>query len=209
MKLIQGSAPEENNITDNDIISANIARSDEGVANFFWVGNNSIPLVSNEDQKAWTATEALSTFALFDYINTQTAFYGFRKMEVTSMLVGPEYLNSDNPTMDQLPEQNGQLFDWLGKRRKLLADINKDNVIFESGAMQIRGNERIKAGTYLRVTRANGVATRYYVTKVDHSFTPFQGMVTAVTLARGRSFIERAKAATPQYLPEIDAKGVR
>lgn len=208
-KLIQGEMPAVTTITDKEIVSASLSRTDQGVANYFWVSNSRYPLFSNEDQRNLAAQGDRDSFILFDYLNSKSAYYGPRKMEVASSLVDGSFLNTDAPSKDAVQSQGNVFADWLSRRRKVLADINKDNVILESGGMQIRGDERVKAGTYLDVQRASGVVSRYYVVKVDHSFTPFQGFMTSLTLERGTSFIERAKASTPQYLPEIDAKGVR
>ena len=92
----------------------------------------------------------------------------------------------------------------------MLAQINKDNVIFENGTMRLRGNERIKAGTQMHLTRGGGkVESSAYVTQVDHDFSPFQGFYTSVAFERGTDFIERSQKQNPSYFTEIDGKGAR
>jgi len=206
--LIQGEMPAVNSITDKEALSLSLSRSDQGVANYFWVSNSRFAFMGNEDQKAWASTGSPDSYLKFDYLNSQSAYYGFRKMEVESVLVDPGYGSIDAQTKDQLPAQNSKMTDWLSERRRILAESNKDNVIFEFGQMQVRGDERIKAGTYLRLNRANGVTSQFYVPQVNHSYTPFQGFLTNLTLERGTSFIERAKAGNPQYLLEVNAKGI-
>lgn len=207
-KLIQGSMPDVTVITDADIIGGQVSRSDQGVANYFWVENARFGLFSNEDQRLLAVTGDASNFVKFDYLNCQSAIYGPRKMEVQSSLQSPAIINSDAPTKDQVPPQTGLYADWLSERRRILAEINKDNVLFESGTLQIKGNERIKAGTYLEVRRANAKPFRFYVVGVNHSFAPFQGFTTSLSLERGTSFVERAKSEQPQYRVEIGAEGV-
>ena len=89
-----------------------------------------------------------------------------------------------------------------------MSSINKDNVIFESGSLRLRGNERIKAGMQLNVSRGNKMYSSYYVTKVDHEFVPFQGFYTTVTVERGTNFITRSQSDQLTYFLEIDGKGV-
>ena len=207
-KPIQGIEPERISISDKEIVSHNVSRSDNGVANYFWVVNSRWFMMSNEEAQTAAQTGEKENYILDTYLNSQSAFYGIRKMEVETMLGPPDGTFSEAPKKEDIPDSTKHLSDWIDRRRKILADSNKDNVIFESGSIQVEGNERIKAGTLLVVTRANSLPYVFYVVKVSHSYLPFRGFITDLQVERGTGFIERSKAEKPQYQPEIDAKGV-
>lgn len=206
--LIQGKFPEYAVIPDEDVISVSVSRTDAGVANYYWVSNSRWTMMSNEDAKRLASVGDEGSFILFNYLNSQSAYYGIRKMEVESTLGPQEYANYEAQTKAQQPVQTNSLADWLQKRRKLLADINKDNVVFEHGSMRIRGNERVKSGMQIYLVRNGSVVSTYYVTRVDHEFSPYQGFYTNLTVERGTSFIGRSQSELPDYFPEINARGV-
>lgn len=207
-KPIQGVAAETVYLPDTDVVSVSVSRTDAGVANYYWVSNSRWTMMSNEDAKRLASVGEAGSFILFDYLNSQSAYYGIRKMEVESTLGPQEYANYEAQTKAQQPVQTNALGDWLQKRRKLLADINKDNVVFENGSMRIRGNEKIKAGMQVYLVRNDAVISTYYVTRVDHEFSPYQGFYTTLTVERGTSFIGRSQSLVPDYYPEINARGV-
>jgi len=205
---IQGHAPDSIQIDSTDIVAINVSRSDAGVANYYWAQCAPWALTSNEDQKAAASVGDKSTFILYDYLNCMQAYYGVRKMEVEISLGPPSYSWSDAIRATQADSQTSSLSAWIVSRRKILSSINKDNVIFESGSLRLRGNERIKAGMQLNISRGNKMYSSYYVTKVDHEFVPFQGFYTTVTVERGTSFITRSQSDQLTYFLEIDGKGV-
>ncbi len=206
--VIQGEKQTPYLVKDSDVVSSNLSRTDAGVANYFWVSNPQWTMMSNEEAQSLASVGPEDSFILFQYLNSQSAFYGIRKMEVQSILLPNDYDSLDAQTKEQLPVQNNALAWWIEKRRRVLADINKDNVIFEHGSLRLRGDERIKAGMQLNVSRGGGVVSTYYATRVDHDFTPYHGFTTTVAVERGTSFIARSQSANPQYFPEMNAKGV-
>lgn len=207
-KVIQGEFPKYVVIQDTDVVSVSVSRTDAGVANYYWVSNSRWTMMSNEDAKRLASVGEAGSFILFDYLNSQSAFYGIRKMEVESTLGPDSYANYEAQTKAQQPVQTNSLGDWLQKRRKLLADINKDNVVFEHGTMRIRGNERVKAGMQVYLLRNESVLSMYYVTRVDHEFSPYGGFYSTLTVERGTSFISRSQDEVPVYYSEINARGV-
>ncbi len=207
-KVIQGTKQKAYQVSDKDIVSSSLTRTDAGVANYFWVTNPQWTMMSNEDAQAAASVGPEDSFILFQYLNSQSAFYGIRKMEVQSILLPNGYDNYEAQTKEQMPVQNDSLSSWIEKRRRVLADINKDNVIFEHGTIRLRGDERIKAGMQLTVSRGSGVLSTYYVTRVDHDFNPYGGFTTSVAVERGTSFIARSQSADPKYYPEMNAGGV-
>jgi hypothetical protein len=49
----------------------------------------------------------------------------------------------------------------------------------------------------------------YYVVQVDHSFVPFNGFVSTLTLERGLGFVERAKMESGRQSPWIAERVVK
>jgi hypothetical protein len=206
---VQGVRPESVDIDSVDVLSINLSRTDAGVANYFWVQNTPWAMYSNELAKSLASVGSADSFIKFDYPNSDKAYFGVRKMEVSTSLLPPEYAGYDAALKSEVKQETRRLGDWIETRRKVLADINKDNVLFEHGSIRVRGNEKIKAGMQLRVSRGGGVLSTYYVTHVDHEFVPMHGFTSLLTVERGTSFINRAQAETAQYRAEIDGKGVR
>lgn len=208
-KQIQGDPVAVSSVSGEEIIEQSLTRTDAGLANLYWASNATAAMMNNEDARRQVATGAPETYIFFKYPNCASDRYGVRKMEVTTTLLPPEYVSSDAQTKVELPEQGGSLLNWMANRRKTLAAINKDNVLFEHGTIRIRGRESIKAGTYIEVSRGNGVVSKYYVVKVDHDFLPYRAFTTTLTVERGTNFIERAKSKDPLYFPEMNGGGVK
>jgi hypothetical protein len=177
------------------------------VANYFWVSNTSWQLMANETSKLLADASPAKEYVYLDYVNTDAGRYGFRKMEVSSMLGTDDMLHSDATPKSEMKTEEDKLTRWLTGRRRDLALLNKDNAIFESGSMRLMGNERIKAGMYLRVDNG-GIRSFYYVTSVKHEFIPFVGFKTVLNFERGTGFIDRAKMSVSPYLSELIEKGV-
>jgi hypothetical protein len=191
-------------ITSEDVVSQDDERSDEHVANYFWVDAPRFALNRTEVLRAMTYQGDPSTFFIQDYGNVNPKLYGTRKMWEQTMQGGLGETDSGNGT----PAGGGrQITDasataWINARRKVLVEQNKDNVLFESGSMRLKGNENIRAGTYVRIIQGS-MEPDYYAVSVQHDFVPFDGFYTTVNYERGRGFIERAMqgggAASPYW----------
>ena len=205
------AAADSVDVPDLDVVALNVSRTDQGVANYYWVSSERWVLMANEDARRLAQTGTAGNFILGDYPNCDPAFYGFRKMEVTTAL-GPEDASySDALTKDQRRAETGNLSAWIDRRREVLAKMNRDNVLFEQGTLRLRGNEAIKAGVYLRILRGptDAVESECYATSVTHDFLPFGSFTTTVTFERGTGFIARAQKPVADYRFEIDGMGVR
>lgn len=194
-------------ISDDDIIGINVARSDAQVANYFWVDPQIGALV---DMQMYQQAAKPSTLYLQDYQNANPAYYGFRKMQASSALLPDSWAGSDATTVSRQKEVDSNLMQWLAGRRQTLMNTNRDNVIFESGTLQLSGNERIRPGNYLTVNRGT-TQSQCYVISVTHDFAPFRSYTTAVQFERGTDFIVRAQAPGSDYRAELfkDAQGVK
>lgn len=191
------------------IQSITSARSDAGVANYYWCGNTSWNILHNGTMKMLAQTGQEADFLLFDYPNSSKTYYGLRKMEVESRLGDPALLNGDGPKAETLENQQKVFATWLDKRRHILAETNKDNVVFENGTIRMYGSERVKPGHYMEVRRG-AFRPRYYITRVEHDFVPYRGYWTTAYYERGTGFIDRAGLPKGRvaYSNEIDGDGV-
>lgn len=153
----------------------------------------------------------------FNYENSLLSRYCFRQMQ-TQISMGPPSAagNSDKGVEKSSTLGQSSILDkkWLDDRLKILAESNKDNVVYESGVLKLRGNEKIKAGMYVVLKRgASKVASplstdpECYAVQVDHEFMPFQGFYTTVVYERGTGFVTRNEREISPYLAEMNAKG--
>ena len=193
-------------ITDDDVVLMNMGRSDANLANYYWVDNPSYSLIQGETMRLQAAGLNPETYFIQNYRNSAPWLYGLRMMQVTTNQGG----RFDSQQEQELLAGKGALQSWLDERRGILVANNRDNVVFENGIMTLKGNERIKAGMYLRLTRGSMVAY-YYVSRVEHSFMPYRAFITTATVERGTGFIERAKRGNglqSPYLSELNGAGV-
>jgi predicted HicB family RNase H-like nuclease len=192
-----------------DLQSISEGRSDRGIANYYWVQSAEWALISDMDMKLQAqAPTSVDSMLKFDYPNCSLKRYNIRRMSVKKSM-GPVGVIS--ATGRGTPEEKRQAAllgsDYLDKCRKILAESNKDNVVFESGSMRLRGNEKIKAGRYLRLKRGEKTASLYYAVSVEHEYLPYIGYSTTVNYERGTGFIDRISRQTSPYLGENNLDG--
>lgn len=181
-------------IDDVDVSALNVERSDENVANYFWVRAPRFEFVNDALMRQDQALGAESdTVLLGKYQNTSTTLYGVKLMFLSSEMGGDdvETFSSGLPEAQKVARES-LMANWQNYRRRQLVDSNKDNVVLESGSAQLRGNEAVRAGQYLRINRGK-FSAEYYVANVQHTFVQFQSFQTSVMLERGTGFVERAK----------------
>lgn len=195
-------------VPEKDLVWIKVRRSDAGVANYYWVSAPAFSLNSDLLMRQLGATDSneAKTVDLGQYGNSSVELYGHRLMMVETKLGGPNVNNVKSGLTEQEHDQrDNDLFGWTGDRRKFLVAQNKDNSILETGSIQIRGNENIRPGNYVRVRRGM-VASLYYVTSVTHHMVPFKGFMTTLTVSRGQGFADRIKmggGADSPYLAEL------
>jgi hypothetical protein len=205
-----GAAPVTTTISRNDVVSLTSRRSDEGVANYYWVDAPRFNLNYND---------TVQQFAIASAVNNQDPFlasdpncdpnlYGVRKMEVATNMGGPTETNSGNGTyagQQRIDNQQG-FTDWINLRRQQLHDLNVDNVVFESGSIHAKGNENIRAGTYVDIADdAGDLPSQYYAYEVEHIYEVFGSFFSSIAYDRGTGFIDRVtnnQANASPYLSE-------
>jgi hypothetical protein len=184
----------------DEVESLHLSRTDGNVTNFFQVDAPMAEIINPE----WIKVQATQNGLALEEGNRNCSpdIYGLKKMNARTM-------QSMDTTVDMRmqaateakPEQAAVLGDWYRKRLKQLREIHEDNVVFEEGHLSMRGNEAIKPGIYIRLKRGNQ-RSRFYVTSVTHTYTPFNPFKTSLQLTRGESYIDRLETEGSPYQAE-------
>ena len=203
-------APKVIPIDIHHVINMTVSRSDANVANYYWVRGPRFDYNSDVYRRLNAVNSADRDTVLLDkYQNTSSKLYGIRAMYGETQ-TGPNDIFTDNSGLPEA-EENARLEEisnWIGVRRKIMVEQNRDNVVLEHGTLRMFGNELVRAGMYINLKRGAFNAL-YYVTQVDHSFVPFNGFVSTLTFARGLGFVERAKMDSGKQSPWIAERTIR
>jgi hypothetical protein len=203
-----GKFPAYTKISAADVVAVSGARTDANVANYFWVDSppfNLNDVVGLRQQSIQSAQDGIKHYVT-DYANVDPTLYGSRKMWERTMQSSPWSIAQGNGLQNTpfLKEQTNAT-SWITQRRVDLYNQNKDNILFESGSFRLKGNETIRAGTYLQY--ANGdMLSEYYVVSVEHDYAPFGSYFTTVQYERGTGFINRIQRNAGRdspYLAEL------
>lgn len=197
-------------VPDEDIQSINVSRSDAGTANHFWIDVTMWNLLKDIDYRNVVANADKNMMLKFEYENSRLDTYGYRKM-TEPLKLGPPNDTASGIGIEgeaKIAALTNFAYAYLNQKLKTFGEINKDNVVFESGTMKLRGDEAIKPGLYLNVTRGKA---QYicYAHRVEHEFMPFQGFWTTVTFDRGTSFAKRGQNPISPYWSEMNAGGIK
>jgi len=216
--LASSQSPRANvvQIDSSSIISLTSDRSDENVANFYWVdaqrfNMNYGPLTM--EYATYAAQQGAVPFYLTGYQNVNPLLYGLRKMEVQTQQGDLNETDSGNGTAAgaQRYANKDSFLSWIDNRRNLLAAMNQDNVVFESGDMRLMGHEKIRAGVYVQVNYGAQIQSLHYAHTVTHTYEPFGNYFTEVSFDRGTNFIDRVTAnksgVSPYYAEMIQPGG--
>lgn len=195
-------------IPDRDIESITEGRTDQGVANYYWVNNHGWQIRDTIEVSQLAASGDVKQYALVDYINSSATRFGFRKMEVSSALGAPDQNYGDSMKAAQSRAETDRLITWLTERRRILAEQNKDNAILEEGTMTVGGNERVRRGMYVAAMFGEMVPALYYVTGVAHQMIPNGTFKTMITFERSTGFAGRATTDDGSYHAERNMKGL-
>lgn len=200
-----GQKAAEVSITDADVVSVDVARTDANVANYFWVDNPSFALIQSETLRLQDGAMNPDTYYIENYRNCAPWLYGLRMMELQTN----QGMRLDSQKKEDLTNGKGELLAWLNQRRRIIVQSNRDNVVFESGGLVLKGNERIRPGMYVKLKRG-GLQQKMYAHQVDHNYMPMRTFTTSVSFDRGTGFVERAKRSgggESPYLSELNAGG--
>jgi len=190
------------------IFSLSSNRSDEGIYNYYWVE----PSVLNMLSPGLLALKAAfvdqdNTLYLKDYQNSSPHLYGFRRLQVDTN----QGFRADGQPEQVNDQRTGDLVDFAVARRKILVSNNRDNVVFEDGEIEMRGDESVKCGTTLRIPVGDGkTLAEHYAVTVRHTFLPLRTFTTHVDYERGENFIKRIQSGSDAapYLVEMKVGGI-
>lgn len=198
-------------IADSDLVSLSSVRSDEGVANAFYVNAPRYDIVQGQILKAQELqSEQPDDYVLQNkdlYPNALPQLYGLRVMEATTN----QGIRTDGQPEAAYDAGNAAGVGLTKEKRRVLIANNKDNVVLESGSMRLKGLEAIRPGVYVRLTRGGSdFRADHYAYDVAHEFSPFTGYFTTVNYDRGTGFVERIQregGVSSPYLSEMTKRG--
>jgi hypothetical protein len=196
--------PDIIDLSDQEIVSLTLNRTDANVANYYWTRMPRFDLVSDNYRALFAVTGADRDTVLLDkYGNTAVNLYGMRPMYADTQMGGDdiETFNSGQ-SRDAQTSRDTSMVGWIKARRAALVLQNKDNVVLENGNAVVRGRPELRAGVYVRLRRGSTQAL-YYVSGVDHAFTPYMRWLTTLTLTRGLGFVERSQKGGGKQSPYL------
>ncbi|MGL4457740.1 MAG: hypothetical protein ACRCUB_05010 [Plesiomonas shigelloides] len=205
-RKIQDDAPEPMyvDVPDMYIKSINSSRTDANVANFFWVSNQRYDMISDIFRKLLAIKDSDTTVNLKDYPNASAKYYGVRPMYGATEQSDDDVKNmTTGLSADGQVKRTAQFEAWIDNRRRLMVEMNKDNVVFESGSARIKGGlmrppkkdgsqEHLRSGDYARFRQGN-LEFEGYVTQITDNYMPFRSYVADITFERGTGFVTRAQ----------------
>lgn len=209
--LIQStaSAPAQVSVTDSDLVELDVGRSDANVANYYWVDAPRFMLVDGMTLQAFQAGGQRPPAPYLDsYPNSSPSLYGIRVMRLQT----EQGLRIDGQAEAESQSRQKDALSLLDAKRNVIIENNKDNVVLEEGRMVLKGNENIKHGCEVTLTRGagGGMKATYYAYRVEHQFTFGGPFLTSVMFDRGTGFIVRAQrpgGASGPYLSEMTLDG--
>lgn len=184
-------------IPDTFISSYSVSRSDASVANFYWVNNSRFDLIDDMQRRLSSIPPSDSRVSIKDYFNSAVKFYGTRPMMAESQQGDDALTHMNSGLPANLQAERAKKQDaWLDKRRQVMQDMNKDNVIYERGTAKIKGGimradgSHLKAGDYGNFI-FGGINSEAYIVKIDDEFIPLRSYTATVTFERGTGFAVR------------------
>jgi hypothetical protein len=171
----------------SEIVSLSMSRTDDQVANIFWVDPTNIVMGSAGGITAGTLPAG--TDLDFSHQNDDPNLFGQKIMKAQTNLYADMASAVAGASGSESASNSGQI-GWWQNRTDILKLINRDNSVWESGSVLAMGREDFQIGKYLKVTRGSLESTAY-MTQVDHTFVVYQSWTTNIQLIRGDGFIVR------------------
>ena len=219
-RKIQDDAPDPVyvEVPDSEVSSIATGRGDSNVANFYWVGNARFDLIDEMQRKLASIPAGDDRVSLKEYPNTAVKYYGVRMMRAETQQGATEIKNlTTGQTTDPQADRSVKQEAWIDKRRRLMMEMNRDNVVFERGTVRMKGGpmradgvEAMKAGDYA-LFKMGQTTFEAYVVQIEHEFVPMQRYGTTLTFERGTGFVERASTVatlSPWLAEQATRKGI-
>lgn len=183
-----------------DIIEITAARSEEKTFNIPLMKFQSFPLAENA--RVFNVLQYIEQQNFGQYINSRDTVYGYRIFERSFVQVPIDVVNpTTNQKEAQVTQNLSKQEDFNKRRIDTVWNSIKDNVIFESGTMTLKGNHLVMPGRYLDITRGKFTFS-VYVESVVHRFQPYGAYTTTITYIRGTGYAERMQMSQSPYLME-------
>lgn len=203
-RKIQDDAPDPVivEVLDDEIQSHTVLRSDADVANFYWVSNSRFDLIDDMQRKLASIPVDSGKVVPLQHPNSDRKYYALRPMYAETQQGGDAVTNQTSGQDEGSQESRSKNQEaWLDRRRRLMMEMNKDNVVFEKGSVRIKGGpmrkptsddklEAMKAGDYALIRMGN-IASLAYVYQVSHEFVVGESFVTTLSFERGEGFAVR------------------
>lgn len=171
----------------SDILNLRVARSDADVANWFFVRAGRNDLLQSVDSVLLSMTSDATLLSAADYPNSAANLYGTRLMEVETH----HGALAQGAREAEAIRQEADLTAYVKKQIALLKASNRDNVVYESGSMTVKGAPGYRPGRYVEIDR-RGMKSSAYVTSVVQTFEPFRSYKALLSLIRGTGFAVRS-----------------
>ncbi|MFT8945939.1 MAG: hypothetical protein ABF876_05080 [Acetobacter aceti] len=177
----------------NRIIHMDLGRSDEGVANLFYVPPGALLLEGQFAPLVAWVNKVLDT----SYANNLPDVFGLRMMQVNTALLPTGWAGQGAPALQESGAQSSAMAlsdQWVTNRASQMKAMNRDNVVFESGTVDCLGSEDLKAGTEAHIPMG-ATSVRGYVPTVAHTIAPLRTWTTQLTIERATSYLTRPNVA--------------
>jgi hypothetical protein len=217
-RKIQDDAPDPVyvDVTGSLIPSMNSVRDDSNVANFFWCGNQRFDLIDEMQRKLASIPAGDSRVSTSAYPNTAVKYYGVRMMQADTNQGDDALVNMTSGQTKVSADARSVLQEaWIDKRRRLMIEMNRDNVVLERGSLRTKGGlmradgiEAMKAGDYASITRGR-LNWEAYIVQIEHEFVPYQGYTQTLTFERGTGFATRIGEGQGSGSPWLEEQATR
>lgn len=207
--------PKNGTVPDGYISDLRMTRNDASVYNYYWVTNNRFAMVDDIYRKV-EAIMAGGTQQTMEYPNTAKKYYGVRAMYADSVM-SPNDVTSVSSGLEenQQEQRSGYMLDWIQKRRNVMIQSNKDNVVLEFGAMAIKGgptrdnsSDALRSGDYVTVLDGR-ITWSAYVLNIQDNFIPYVSYTSSLEFARGTGFAERVSSTGGGVSPWLKEQATR
>jgi hypothetical protein len=204
--FVGGAVADDLTVDAGLIMSMNVTRSDNGVANYYWV-QRSADLINDGLRRLVGASGPSSSYLLTEEENSSPGTFGWRLLEQQTSLTSSAAAVMA-PSAEEAERRAQTEEEWLTGRRKLLIELNRDNGVLESGSMRLRGQQDVKPGMRVRYSRGRSLVSAYAVS-VAHEFSVQGGFVTVVQFERSNGWLDRASSAGQPWYEMKSEGGIR
>ena len=196
-------------VEDSMIKTLSVGRGDSNIANFYWVSNSRFDMIDDMQRKLAAYTSDSESVYIPNYPNTAKQNYGTRAMYAETQQGETSIANmASGLNKSEQDARSSKMESWIDRRRRHMVEMNRDNVVLETGTATVKGGilrqdgiELMKAGDYARF-RQGRMEWDAYVTQIEHDFQPFQGYTTTLHFERGEGFYRRISTGVSPWLYE-------